>query len=118
MSSANLPIILKLKSKRNKEKSEKKVSNTSSKGGRKDGAVNYNREVLLDVIESIIPQGANEWNTVALKYKELSHEVNLRAGDQIKSISTKIFARMAKKGCFSTPPLHGLLINYFTNKPA
>ena len=49
------------------------------------------------VIESIIPQGANEWNTVALKYKELSHEVNPRAGDQMKSISTKIFARMAKK---------------------
>ena len=73
----------------------------------------------MDVIESIIPQGANEWNTVALKYKELSHEVNLRAGDQIKSISTKIFARMAKKKrCFSTPTLYGLLINYFTNKPA
>jgi hypothetical protein len=62
--------------------------------------------VLLDVIESVIPQGANEWKTVALKYQELSKEVNLRAGDQIKKYFNKDLCKDGKKPTGKgTPPM-------------
>jgi hypothetical protein len=82
--------------KQNKNKEINK-ENKCSKGGRKDGAVNYNRQVLLDVIESILPQGANEWKTVAIRYQDLSKEVNLRAGDQIKKYFNKDLCKDGKK---------------------
>jgi hypothetical protein len=41
---------------------------------RKKGSVNYKNELLIDIVEDVLPNGEYGWQTIALAYQEQSKE--------------------------------------------
>jgi hypothetical protein len=52
--------------------------------GRKAGTTNYKKEILLNVIATVLPSGAEGWNLVAQKYQIKSAETFLRDATDLK----------------------------------
>jgi hypothetical protein len=48
------------------------------------GMPNYKNDLLISVIEAILPDGAIQWKLVATRYKEVSGEVEERDSHDIK----------------------------------
>ena len=55
-------------------------------GGRLPGHPNYQNNILIPIVERILPDGAEGWHLVALAYKEESKEEVLRSEDALKRI--------------------------------
>lgn len=51
---------------------------------RRNGAPNYRTDVLIGIVESLKPKGAEGWKRVAVLYQQDSGETMLRDGDDIK----------------------------------
>ena len=52
--------------------------------GRSAGVPNYKNEILINVVEAILPDGALGWTKVAQRYQEASGEKELRDSHDIK----------------------------------
>ena len=52
--------------------------------GRAVGVPNYKSEVLINVVEAVLPDGALQWSIVAQRYQEASGERELRDSHDIK----------------------------------
>ena len=52
--------------------------------GRVQGAKNYKKEVLLEVVKEVLPTGAFSWEQVCALYKERAKEEELRDKDDVK----------------------------------
>jgi hypothetical protein len=52
--------------------------------GRAVGVPNYKNEVLINVVEAVLPDGALQWSIVAQRYQEASGERELRDSHDIK----------------------------------
>jgi len=52
--------------------------------GRKSGIPNYKKDILLNVIESILPVSSLDWEIVASRYQEISGESVIRDHMEIK----------------------------------
>jgi hypothetical protein len=53
-------------------------------GGRRTGIPNYNKEILLDVIERLLPTSSDDWKEVSQEYMQLSGESILRDSAEVK----------------------------------
>lgn len=51
---------------------------------KKTGVKNYRNDILIDMIESIKPSGAEAWKQVAVLYQNATNEAELRDSDDIK----------------------------------
>lgn len=51
---------------------------------RRNGAPNYRTDLLIGIVESLKPKGAEGWKRVAVLYQQDSGEAMLRDGDDIK----------------------------------
>jgi hypothetical protein len=54
------------------------------RGGRQPGCPNYQNNILIGIVERILPNGNEGWRIVALAYKEESGEEILRSEDDLK----------------------------------
>ena len=52
--------------------------------GRSNGVPNYQADILLNIIEDILPLGSLMWQSVANRYHVLSKEPNLRDFNDVK----------------------------------
>ena len=52
--------------------------------GKKHGTPNYKNDMLLNVIEAILPAGSEQWKTVASRYQIISGESTVRNHDDIR----------------------------------
>ena len=52
--------------------------------GRSAGVPNYKNDLLINVIEAILPDGPLQWRTVATRYKEASGEADERDPHDLK----------------------------------
>ena len=52
--------------------------------GRKRGVPNYNVDILLNIVELILPTSAAAWHQVAEKYMTVSGESQMRDGVDIR----------------------------------
>ena len=52
--------------------------------GRGVGVPNYKNDMLINVIEAVLPNGATLWQVVAKRYQEVSGEANLREVQDIR----------------------------------
>lgn len=64
--------------------------------GRKKGVPNYNIEILLNVIESILPTAQFDWIKVAAAYMKASREGHLRDGADIRRFFNKVHNAVKK----------------------
>ena len=55
-----------------------------ARGGRAAGVPNYQNDVLINVIEAVLPDGPLQWSIVAQRYQEASGEREIRDGHDIK----------------------------------
>jgi hypothetical protein len=46
--------------------------------GRQSGVPNYKKDILLNIIENILPSSSNDWTLVAMRYQESAGEVKMR----------------------------------------
>ena len=53
-------------------------------GSRRTGVPNYQNNILIRIVERLLPNGNEGWRLVALAYKEESGEENLRLVDDLK----------------------------------
>ena len=53
-------------------------------GGRQPGRPNYQNNILIGIVERLLPNGNEGWRLVALVYKEESSEETLRSEDDLK----------------------------------
>eukprot|EP01035_Chromulina_nebulosa_P029661 gene29661-39335_t len=60
-----------------------KAAQVQSKG-RSSGVPNYQTNILLNIIEAVLPVGSLMWQTVASRYHEVSKEPNLRDFNDVK----------------------------------
>ena len=60
-----------------------KAAHVQSKG-RSSGVPNYQTNILLNIIEAVLPVGSLMWQTVASRYHEASKEPNLRDFNDVK----------------------------------
>ena len=56
------------------------------RGGRLPGRPNYQKNILIPIVDRILSDGTEGWRLVALAYKEESKEEVLRAEDDLKRI--------------------------------
>lgn len=79
---------------------------TRSKG-RQKGAVNYQNELLLDIIEEVLPVGNEDWQVVAARYRSRSSEIAFRSAEDIKRHYMDKLCMKFKKptGASTLPPL-------------
>ena len=63
---------------------ESGVDPSPRRGGRQPGRPNYQNNVLIGIVERILPNGNEGWKIVALAYKEESGEEILRSEDDLK----------------------------------
>ena len=54
------------------------------RGGRKSGVPNYQNNILIRIVERLLPNGNEGWRLVVLAYKEESGEENLHSEDDLK----------------------------------
>jgi len=52
--------------------------------GRRSGTPNYKNDILIAIIEELLPNGNLQWQTVAERYMLLSGELQLRSVDDLK----------------------------------
>jgi hypothetical protein len=79
--------------------------NAPSKG-RRSGYPNYKKTILINIIESILPTGAEGWRMVAERYKVRSEESFIRDGSDMKRhFIEKMCLRNKKFTGQSAPPL-------------
>jgi hypothetical protein len=52
--------------------------------GRKSGVPNYQNELLLNIVEGILPSGPEQWKIVALNYQQAAKEDFLRYYDDVR----------------------------------
>ena len=52
--------------------------------GRKSGVPNYQNELLLNIVEGILPSGPEQWKIVALNYQQAAREDFLRYYDDVR----------------------------------
>jgi len=57
---------------------------SSAVKGKKSGTPNYRNDMLLNVIEAILPAGSEQWKTVASRYQIISGESTIRNHDDIR----------------------------------
>ena len=69
--------------------SDQKQINLIDKG-RAVGVPNYKNDLLINVIEAILPDGAIQWKLLATRYKEVSGEVEERDSHDIKRHFTTV----------------------------
>jgi len=63
----------------------------------KKGLVNYKNELLIDIVEDVLPNGEYGWQTVALAYQEQSKEDILRNTADVKKDWIKVLCNGMKK---------------------
>jgi hypothetical protein len=72
-------------------------NNLDSKSkGRKKGVPNYNIEILLNVLEAILPTVQFDWIKVAAAYMKASGENHLRDGADIRRFFNKVHSAVRK----------------------
>ena len=65
--------------------SSKGTDKAAGKGkGRAKGAINYQPDLLIDIVEELLPNGALGWQKVCQVYYDCSCEVNLRDFNQVR----------------------------------
>lgn len=64
---------------------------------KKTGVNNYRNDILIDMIESIKPSGAEAWKQVAVLYQNAANEAELRDSDDIKRHWTQKLCNGFKK---------------------
>ena len=52
--------------------------------GRKSGVPNYQNELLLNIVEGILPSGPEQWKIVALNYQQAAKEDFIRYYDDVR----------------------------------
>ena len=62
---------------------------------RKVGAKNYDRSLLLSLVKDLMPKGLNDWETVALRYKNASGELEKRDAEDVRR---QFIENMCNKG--------------------
>jgi len=63
--------------------------NTTAYKGRRAGAQNYKKTLLLDIIERILPTSTMQWAQVAQQYQVESKEDNIRVEKDLKNYFIK-----------------------------
>ena len=63
--------------------------------GKKTGTSNYKNDMLLNVIEAILPAGAEGWKIIASRFQIVSGEATLRFNDDIRR---HFFTKLCKNG--------------------
>jgi hypothetical protein len=63
--------------------------------GRQTGVPNYKKDILLNIIENILPSSSDDWMQVAIRYQDASGEVKLRDPYEIKRQFTQ---KLCNKG--------------------
>ena len=58
--------------------------NIKAAKGRAIGVPNYKNELLINVVEAVLPNGANLWAILAKRYQEVSGEANIREPQDIR----------------------------------
>ena len=67
------------------------------RGGRSGGVPNYKNDILINIVESILPQGLKAWWSVAAVYQRESGETALRRGEDLRdNWNKKLCNRMQK----------------------
>jgi hypothetical protein len=67
------------------------------RGGRPGGMPNYNNDILIDIVERMLPQGLEAWREVALAYQRESNETALCRGEDFRdNWNRKLCNRMQK----------------------
>ena len=51
--------------------------------GRPSGAPNYQNDILINIVERLLPHGLEAWRQVALEYQSGSAEANLHRGEDL-----------------------------------
>jgi len=69
----------------------------AARGGRPPGAVNYQNNVLIAIVERLLPQGLEGWREVALEYQRESNEGVLRRGEDVRDNWVKKLCKNMKK---------------------
>jgi hypothetical protein len=64
---------------------------------RKKGAVNYKNDVLIDIVEEILPNGELGWEAVAIAYQAKTNEESLRDTTDVKKHWLKNLCNSMKK---------------------
>ena len=70
-----------------------------ARGGRPSGVRNYQNNVLIDIVERLLPQGLEGWREVALEYQRESNEPVLRRGEDVRDNWVKKLCKNMKKLC-------------------
>lgn len=68
-----------------------------ARGGRPPGVRNYQNNVLIDIVERLLPQGLEGWREVALEYQRESNEPVLRRGEDVRDNWVKKLCKNMKK---------------------
>ena len=68
-----------------------------ARGGRPPGAVNYQNNVLIDIVERLLPQGLEGWREVAQEYQRESNEAVLCRGEDVRDNWVKKLCKNMKK---------------------
>ena len=68
-----------------------------ARGGRPPGVRNYQNNVLIDIVERLLPQGLEGWREVALEYQRESNEAVLRRGEDVRDNWVKKLCKNMKK---------------------
>ena len=67
------------------------------RGGRQRGSKNYNKTKFIEVVDEIRPYGAEMWNNVSTRYKEVTGEESVRDGKDLKDYWVKKCCNNFKK---------------------
>jgi hypothetical protein len=65
--------------------------------GRKPGVRNYKPDIALAAIRAKLPSGSEGWKQVAILYQQMSHEQDLRQGDDLKRYFFESLCQKGKK---------------------
>ena len=69
----------------------------AARGGRPPGAVNYQNNVLIGIVERLLPQGLEGWREVAQEYQRESNEMVLCRGEDVRDNWVKKLCKNMKK---------------------
>jgi hypothetical protein len=69
----------------------------AARGGRPPGAINYQNNVLIAIVERLLPQGLEGWREVALEYQRQTGEAVLRRGEDVRENWVKKLCKNMKK---------------------
>jgi hypothetical protein len=69
----------------------------AARGGRPPGAVNYQNNVLIGIVERLLPQGLEGWREVAQEYQQESNKAVLHRGEDVRDNWVKKLCKNMKK---------------------